>query len=276
MQGRLFVYDHERRLSAFQYGVHEDCAILIAGLTEGPMSLEYTELLAHSLDKQGWALVLPWLSTSYLGYGVGSLQQDCDELTILIGQLPSFKRVLLTGHSTGCQISMYFMKHAPEAATQRIAGVILQAPASDRDCMSRETATAALVEHAKTLSPDELMPRKASIAPITAARYLSLADRDGADDMFSEDLSDAELSARIGGLHVPVCMVWSGNDEYAPLVKLNAEPRLFRLADSSITSATVKRVVIPDASHALTEHAEQFIAVVESFLNEHVERTQHG
>ena len=69
---------------------------------------------------------------------------------------------------------------------------------------------------------DEMMPRSAFWAPITASRYLSLFDVNGDDDFFSSDLTDEELVDRLG--HVGKCCThglqliaaFSKKDEYVP------------------------------------------------------------
>ncbi|KAG5176051.1 hypothetical protein JKP88DRAFT_336541 [Tribonema minus] len=214
LEGRLFRY--RPGLVAFQHGRHNDCLVLLGGLTDGPLSLKYSTALAAALDVQSWSLVLPTLSTSYLGYGVGSLTQDCDELVDLLSCLPAEGRIVLMGHSTGCQISVHFMKHAPQAARKRVAGVVLQAAVSDRDYLATLPQTQELVTLARTLPLTALMPREADIAPITAYRYLSLAARGGDDDMFSDDFSQEELKDRLGHMTVPTLLLASLADEYVP------------------------------------------------------------
>ena len=75
---------------------------------------------------------------------------------------------------------------------------------------------------------NEMMPRDAFWAPITASRFLSLQDMGGEDDFFSSDLTDEELVERLGhvgtlcrnredgefGLRLLVA--FSGEDEYVP------------------------------------------------------------
>lgn len=77
--------------------------------------------------------------------------------------------------------------------------------------------------HARSLQGEEMMPRSAFWAPITASRYLSLFDVDGDDDFFSSDLTGKELHDRLGhvgeigrmtGLHILVA--YSKRDEYVP------------------------------------------------------------
>lgn len=55
----------------------------------------------------------PILSSSYLGFGHGSLSRDTDELARLMEYLVchhSAENFALVGHSTGCQNSIHFLK----------------------------------------------------------------------------------------------------------------------------------------------------------------------
>jgi len=119
-----------------------------------------------------------------------------------------------------------------------MGGVVLQGAVSDREAMELEArseggdagvrklraAVKSAAEMKRQGKGDDLMPRNTPGAfgtPITAARYLSLAGRGGADDMFSSDLKAEELKEKLG--HVcdgnPGCralLVFSGADEYVP------------------------------------------------------------
>ena len=74
-----------------------------------------------------------------------------------------------------------------------MCAVLVQGGVSDRDYGDSQPETAELVLHARRLvaaGEDEgLMPRSASLAPISASRYLSLSERLGGDDYFSNDLT---------------------------------------------------------------------------------------
>lgn len=92
--------------------------------------------------------------------------------------------------------------------------------------------------HARSLHGDEMMPRSAFWAPITASRYLSLFDVDGDDDFFSSDLTGEDLHDRLGhvdeigretGLHLLVA--YSKNDEYVP-ENINKDVLLRRLVSA--------------------------------------------
>jgi hypothetical protein len=95
---------------------------------------------------------------------------------------------------------------------------------SDRESITLSSGDhIANILHARSLQGEEMMPRSAFWAPITASRYLSLFDVDGDDDFFSSDLTGEELHDRLGhvdeisrmtGLHILVA--YSKRDEYVP------------------------------------------------------------
>jgi triacylglycerol esterase/lipase EstA (alpha/beta hydrolase family) len=71
----------------------------------------------------GWSLVQPILSSSYLGFGHGSLSRDTDEIVRLMEYLVchhSAERFALVGHSTGCQNSIHLLKHGRKDLVNRV------------------------------------------------------------------------------------------------------------------------------------------------------------
>lgn len=86
VQGTLHTYSPG--LTCFEFGSSNDddkasrekVVLFVGGLTDGYLSTPYLPALAKSLEEQGWALVQVHLSSSYLGYGTGSLDTDVDEL----------------------------------------------------------------------------------------------------------------------------------------------------------------------------------------------------
>ena len=133
----------------------------------------------------------------------------------------------LVGHSTGCQNSIHFLKHGDEDMVARTKSVALQAPVSDREHVMVEPNYQENIGLARQMKKDgkgeEMMPRSAFWAPITASRFASLQDVGGEDDFFSSDLSDEDMAERLG--HVGVwgrkhsgylLAAYSGADEYVP------------------------------------------------------------
>jgi pimeloyl-ACP methyl ester carboxylesterase len=252
MQGELWRFKAEgwpAPLQAFESPnahKHRRFCIYVGGLTDGLLACPYVEALGSALDERGWALIQPVLSSAYAGYGCSSLERDADELAELLSHVS--RRVdgkcefAIIGHSTGCQDAVTLLARAPPALRARVRACVLQAPVSDREAASLDeyqAQAAALLAEAQALcaagEPNKLLSaRHYGFVPLTAGRYASFFS--GADDMFSSDLTDAELAAKLGhmgtrgqregsgaalapapehpGLHCT--FVHSGSDEYVP------------------------------------------------------------
>ena len=100
----------------------------------------------------------------------------------------------ICGHSTGCQIAVHFMAGQSWQSPQRdmVRLLVLQAPVSDREAASTaegaNPAAAEMAAEAEALASQGQSQRLLTellygSVPITAARYLSLTERGGMDDM---------------------------------------------------------------------------------------------
>lgn len=84
----------------------------------------------------------------------------------------------MIGHSTGCQDAVFYMEHGRPDLRAAVVGVVLQAPVSDREYLETLPSTEGFIEEARARGGGgELMPVAADEAPITAARFLSLATK---------------------------------------------------------------------------------------------------
>ena len=227
--GSLFQYSCSPSLIAFESlpdntNTCKNKCILIGGLSDGPIPTPYTKLLETECHTLGWSLVQPVLSSSYLGFGHGSLSRDSLEIGKLLEYLTTHhdaEQFALVGHSTGCQNSIHFLKYGQEVLVDKVKVVALQAPVSDRESDEDHSE---FISHAQRLMEqqrgEEMMPRSAFWAPITASRYLSLMDINGQDDFFSSDLTDDQLWERLGHVgrkkELDLIAVYSGKDEYVP------------------------------------------------------------
>lgn len=203
--------------------------ILVGGLSDGLCPVPYTRDLELACKESDWSLVQPILSSSYTGFGHGSLDQDCAELEELMQFLIQYRnaeKFCLIGHSTGCQDAVHFLGTAKQELRRRLKVVALQAPVSDRESAAVHPTEGA-VEHlilAQKLASEgkgeEMMPRAAFWAPMTAQRFVDLNEKGGTDDYFSSDYTDDELAQRLQhvgeqeDLHLLVA--YSGSDEYVP------------------------------------------------------------
>ena len=199
----------------------------------------------------------------------------------------------LVGHSTGCQNSIHFLKNGDEDMVARTKSVALQAPVSDREHAMMEPNYQENIGLARQMKMDgkgeEMMPRSAFWAPITASRFASLQDVGGEDDFFSSDLSDEDMAERLG--HVGVwgrkhsgylLAAYSGADEYVPEC-VDKDKLLKRMCDSmnGPGSDGVKEgdnnkrpvatpLVITTANHNLSEDegdGDKFVAAVAEQLD---------
>ena len=135
------------------------------------------------------------------------------------------------GHSTGCQDSVHYVSSKDQhGKRERIDGIILQAPVSDREAIVHETskeqydqANKLAQEWIETGRGEDCLPRAVVLSalgstPVTARRWLSLAspDKRGEDDYFSSDLPDERLQSTFGKVSVPLLILMGEKDEYVP------------------------------------------------------------
>lgn len=278
---------------------HRKFCVYLGGLTDGLLACKYVDSLAEKLDAAGWALVQPVLSSSYTGYGISSLDQDAKELSALLCHISASNSVdgfAIVGHSTGCQDAVTLLRgtHLPDAVRAKIRAAVLQAPVSDRESDSllpdAPARAAELAEARRLIAAGEghllMTTLHNGFVPISAARYASLNGRLGPDDMFSSDLTDAELEGYLGhmstlgqrrgvpGRAAPLashpglraCFCHSGADEYVPkTVDVSALSKRFVAAAGGVGSGA-EAVIIDGAAHNCVDHGDEFVAVVARVL----------
>lgn len=241
--------------------------ILLGGLSDGLIPTPYTASLEQACHLHGWSLVQPILSSSYLGFGNGDLDRDTSELQALLKYLTCHlngEKYALVGHSTGCQNAIHFLKNGNEELVKRLKVVALQAPVSDRQHAMMESNYKQNIQIAQSLldngKHDEMMPRSAFWAPITARRFLDLQGMNGRDDFFSSDLTDAQLRERLGHVgrsvveDLKVLVQFSGKDEYVP-AHVDKELLLNRLCNAmnSEQYSVATPCYLPNANHNLSK-----------------------
>jgi pimeloyl-ACP methyl ester carboxylesterase len=212
-----------KHLQAFELsrGSGANALVFIGGLGDGLMTVPYVSELQMP---SGWTCYQLLFSSSYNGWGTGSLDRDIDEIDIFVKYLRSLgkEKIVLMGHSTGTQDSIHYLLNKGD-----VEGIILQASVSDRDAMSMffdHEKAEELNNEVRTIKDqygeDHILPKKFSDlffgAPINCYRWLSLATVSGDDDYFSSDLSDEKLKNTMGKITKPVCFLYSGSDEFVP------------------------------------------------------------
>jgi len=293
--GRLFQYTNGGpSLIAFESSSQDELSvarkcILLGGLSDGPIPCPYTKLLEGKCHELGWSLVQPVLSSSYLGFGHGDLKRDTDEIAKLMTYLVCHhgaESFALVGHSTGCQNAVHFLASGDRDLVKMIKAVALQAPVSDRESISLTPGDHdASIQYARKLvadkNGDEMMPRDAFWAPITASRYISLFDLGGDDDFFSSDLTQSQLSSRLGHIGrngvesgLSLLAAFSGRDEYVPEHVINDYNSLMKrlvlaMNDGDPDCNVAKGMMIDSGNHNLSAGAgdgEKFVEAVGGLL----------
>lgn len=79
-----------------------DTLLFMGGLGEGFTTVPYVSGLADALED--WSVVEVLTTSSYYGWGMGSLKRDVEELSQAVAYIKQIRphgRVVLLGHSTG-------------------------------------------------------------------------------------------------------------------------------------------------------------------------------
>lgn len=261
MEGELFLYSTEPRLCAFEGAIGgktraKAALVVVGGLTDGLLSVTFVPALAQQLQLLRITTVQPLFSSSYGGYGVGSLAQDSLELSKLLDHLRERRDkevVILLGHSTGCQDILWYLKHhhRPE---HHVLAVILQAPVSDRDYFPSvlpnwQDVLVWAETRCSAGRADEIYPALVAGVAMTAYRIRSLLAPQGDDDFFSVDASDAERRERFSGICMPAFVFFSSADESVP------DKSVYATLTSSFERVSAHVKVMPllqDADHGIT------------------------
>ena len=279
IDGRMYNFSKkDKNLVAFasmghDYQLCRNALVLIPGLGDGFMSMAYSGQLARELKDVDYSLVQVQISSSFMQYGFGSIQKDCEELTALVGFLKeqlSFKKIVLLGHSTGAQDSVYFLRHS--TMKEHVQGVILQAAVGDRDYMQSDPTILEMLDEARKLRlegrEDAFLSNFLYDAPVTAGRFLSLGERLSKEDMFSVDLTEDELCEILGHIKIPISLCFSCSDEFVPdhSAQKKLASRIMRVLKDGVSSVVECKYY--EGNHGLseTDMYSPFVQDVVSFL----------
>lgn len=129
--------------------------VFVPGLTDTIGTIPYLPKLAESIRQHSFSLVQPQLTCNLSGYGQCTLEGDAQEIAACVSHLRSLPvkrdgRVVLMGHSTGCQDLIAYLLSSTRAvnAETRIDGAILQAPVSDREAYEQDRSKASQQDQA--------------------------------------------------------------------------------------------------------------------------------
>lgn len=239
------VHEYDENLTAFEFTKSEEYSpnvvLFIAGLTNGLMNVPYLPPLGERISsietKVGkWVLIQALITSSYIGWGVSSLKNDVNDISKIIKYLRSpiggnRKKIILVGHSTGCQDTMeYISKFSYQSdfdISLAVDGGVLQAPVSDREAMLMGDGNK-LDSYLQEIHDNYIIKRKGEHllpekfrqmmfgSPITAYRFYSLALERGDDDYFSSYLNENDHKNSFGKINKPLLVLYGSKDECVP------------------------------------------------------------
>jgi alpha-beta hydrolase superfamily lysophospholipase len=159
------------------------------------------------------------------------------------------KKIYLTGHSTGCQKSIYY---AFKKKDPKVAGIILLAPLSDYAGDRKKPQLRKAVAHAKRMvkagKADELLPPGMWWHYADAQRLLSLYTPDSVEEVFSYSQPDKKPKI-YSSVTLPVLALFAGDDEYSE----RSPAKLVEWFTEHSRSKDFKAVVIPKVGHSFRE-----------------------
>lgn len=238
----VVIHKYDGLHTAIEFGKESDkplnFLVFIGGLTNGFLNVPYVPPLAEAVTKElggSWVVVQALISSSYLGFGTGSLKRDAEDLGRLVKYLRTNRgsessKVVLLGHSTGCQDTLeYLTKYSKDKSFDPLLdldGGILQAPVSDSEALKflgpkgLDEMLELAKRHIDEGNPYELLPKTAQDicfgAAITAYRFVSLADERGDDDYFSSYLTKEDYQKSFGVVTKPLLVLYGEKDQFVP------------------------------------------------------------
>ncbi|KAL0056241.1 hypothetical protein WJX82_009174 [Trebouxia sp. C0006] len=247
LQGVLTKYGPENAHSAFISGDDHRHLILIGGLGDGLLLAPYVANLESAARNGGWSLVQPTLRSALQGWGVGSLQQDADDLLMLTKYLKA--------------------EHASEESSCKHHMQV-----SDREYQAGKATTADRLKTAEQMIRDgqgeDILFRDDDPVgtPVCASRFVSLASKHGDDDMFSSDFTDQELKGILGHMaEIPTMLVLGGEDECMPK---SVDGRALGKRMQKAIGNGAQLTFIPKGTHSLEGTEEEFVKELQPFVKQ--------
>jgi len=179
--------------------------VLIGGLGDNMFTLPYWTRLSDFLGKLGLSLVIPQLR-SMPAFNLAPVDWDVEDIHDVVSAIDH--PVILIGHSTGCNDALLYLA---SGASPNVVGIVLQAPVSDTEFVSRS----AVEDRLDLIRESDANSKYIEFPDGTfwlKERYVSLYSIKGKEDLFSTYI-DSEAYARWRG-DVPIMVVISGMDEF--------------------------------------------------------------
>lgn len=272
--------------------------VWVGGMGDTLGSVAYPFTLAQALGPK-WSLVTCSLRSSGLSWGVRSIGTDAEDMASIILYLKERRpggKIVIMGHSTGCQDCMEYTVGKGADKRPPVNGVILQAPISDREALENELPEAFKTEadqlalkmcregHDKDALPNRLTSPVFGRLAISARRWVDVSspgpDHSGADDYFSSDLPVKRLKSTFGQLppSSPLLILYSGSDESSPQVDADKVVQQW----TSIVKESGGNVddknggIVAGASHGLNNNPDAVVQDLVSRVVNFIDRIDSG
>ncbi|KAH7143915.1 hypothetical protein EDB81DRAFT_796790 [Dactylonectria macrodidyma] len=259
-----------RRSCAYEIGPTSarNALVVIGGLGDGPHTLPSIRTIAKHLEDaqdSDFSIFEFRLRSSFIGFGTSNLSNDVADISALVKYIRGLgkEKIVLLGHSTGCQDCMEYADYAKHG-NEPVDAFIMQGCVSDREAFelvmpnpqpSLDLAAKMIAEgKANDVMPMDMIPSVLN-APISAYRFQSLTAKGGDDDYFSDDFDDETISKFWARFQKPVLALHSAEDEYVPdRVDQAALNKRYQNASAMVSPLSG---VIPGASHTVAEPEAQ-------------------
>ncbi|TGZ81422.1 DUF1749-domain-containing protein [Ascodesmis nigricans] len=259
--------------------------LFIGGMGDGLNSVPIVSHLSPHIPST-WRLIEVLTTSSYIGWGTGSLKRDVEEISLAVGyfraQATPDVKIVVMGHSTGSQdVLQYTLTMANEGEmVEKLDGAILQAPVSDRESIAQSTDRTTYLTsltfadsfrasgQGEDVMPLSLRPGFED-TPVSAERWYSITaplhpvtkQPQGADDFFSSDILPETLNTTFG--HIPtdlsLLVLYSGSDQHVP-GRVDKEALVARWKDACKAKWSSKGGIVKGADHAMKDVTADVIA----------------
>lgn len=177
------------------------------------------------------------------------------------------KRIILVGHSTGCQKSVWYLSHSP---APEVKGAVFLAPLSDYAALIKDMTPHAYqtlrveVEKLEREDPRALVPQESLPFPelIDAQRWLSLYTPESDEEIFT--YGSGKQPATLRKTRVPVLALFSSHDQYAD----RSAEELARWFTEARPKLPIESYVVDAPDHGFTGKAA-FLAKIIRTWNGH-------
>ena len=253
----------------------------IGGMFDTFGSVAYPFTLAKSLGPN-WSLMTAGLSSAGHSWGTTTIARDAEDMARIVAYIKERRpngKIVIMGHSTGCQDCMEYTVGKGAEKRPVVDGVILQAPVSDREALENDLPAAFKQEadqlamkmcqegHEKDVMPNRLTKNVFGRLGITARRWVDVSSpgpsHDGADDYFSSDLPEERLKGTFGKYtsKTPLLILYSGSEENVPdsLDKEKLVQKWIGIVKAGGGAVDDGSGVVKGASHNLNGNPEEVV-----------------